>query len=240
MAQYETAANIIEDVAIELGLATAVEDAFASTDANIVQLRSLLKRVGRRLVMENEWLQLRRDFIFSTNGSGSATLPDGYLDIVDGTVWNRTTQRQMVPVSPQQWEALQANVVTATIVLMYRVRQTTLQIFPSTATGDFCAMEYRTRFWVADSIDGAPTADAPTTNVQVLKIDEHLLTRALKLAYLGAKGFDTTDALDDYNSAFALVRGANGGTAPVLSLNGNCSGIHLIDGLNVPDTGYGG
>lgn len=243
MAQFETAGSIIQDVAIELGLATTVPDAMGSTDPNIIQLWTLLKRVGRRLTLDNEWLQFRKDFTIALNSAdttvpGSYALPDGFLDFVDGTLWNRTTQRQLVPVSPQQWSALLAITTTSSLHMNFRLHSGALQVYPDAASGrvDLVA---RIRYWVSTTVDGGLASDAPATNDDVVRIDEHLVSRGLKLAFLSAKSMDTTAALDDYEEAFNAVKASNLGSAPPLSLNGCRPGFRLISAFNVPDTGYG-
>lgn len=65
MSNYASALEIISDTAAELGLGE-VNDAYGSTDANIVQLRGLLKSAGRKLVYERDWTYLLAEYDFTT------------------------------------------------------------------------------------------------------------------------------------------------------------------------------
>ena len=61
VASFDTALNIISDAAVELGLG-AVTAAYASTDPNIVQLRTALKMAGRKMIVVGpEWKNLIKE-----------------------------------------------------------------------------------------------------------------------------------------------------------------------------------
>lgn len=62
---YDNAGNIISDAAAELGLGT-VADAYGSIDANVIQLRGLLKSAGQKLITERDWTHLTKEFSFVT------------------------------------------------------------------------------------------------------------------------------------------------------------------------------
>lgn len=84
------------------------------------------------------------------------------------------------------------------------------------------------------------TKSAPTAGSDVLLFDEQLLVAKLKLAWREAKGFDTTDAQDDFDAAWERAT-SNSNSAPILSLNRGATvrGDRLLSGLNVPITGFG-
>lgn len=65
MSNYASALEIISDTGAELGLGE-VSDAYGSTDANIIQLRGLLKSAGRKLVYERDWTYLLGEYDFTT------------------------------------------------------------------------------------------------------------------------------------------------------------------------------
>ena len=63
----KTTAEIISDAAIQLGLsAEEIEDPYASTDPNIVQLRTFLKAEGRRLIRRYAWSWAVKTITFDT------------------------------------------------------------------------------------------------------------------------------------------------------------------------------
>lgn len=76
-----------------------------------------------------------------------------------------------------------------------------------------------------------------TLSTDVVLFDPLLVMRGLKLAWLKAKGFDTTAAQGDFDTTLERVKGADS-NAPVLSLNGN-SDNYLLSDKNIPITGFG-
>lgn len=239
MALYDTAANIISDVAVEVGLG-AVSDAFASTDANVAQLRSLLKSTGRAMVLRHAWLQQRKEYSFTTSGSGTYSLPADFQRMVDQSGWNRTNRRPLQPASPQEWQYLKAALGGTVYSVLFRPHDSTLELWPQPdPSGETVAFEYMSRYWVQSSGATSPDKDAPTANGDTVKLDVQLATRALKLAFLRAKGFDTTAAQQEFEEAFDSVASANAGAAPVLSLAGPPLAEKLLDMTNAPATGFG-
>jgi hypothetical protein len=241
MALYDTVANVVSEAAVELGLG-AVSDVYGSADANVVQLRGLLKRTGRTLAKQYLWKQLLKEGTLTTPTANQDltvfNLPADYGSYVDGTLFNRTAQMPTAVVTPQQWQGLKASGLTATVVATFRTYDQTLQFLTTPPTGEVYGYEYRSRYWVKSF--GAPAADkdAPTANTDTLLFESDLLIPALKVAWLQAKGFESSAAQNEFDVAFALDTSANEGAAPTLSLS-RPHGVRLIDGGNVPDTGYG-
>lgn len=246
MALFDTVANIIQDAAVELGLADEVDDVFASTDSNIIQLRTLMRGLGRRMVMEQTWLQ--NVIAYSTIlGSGSfLNMPTGFDSLVDNTAWNVTRALPLRPISVQLWEAYQTSLTVAPVdqvSIRMRFRAdfpglVRMYFVPTQTVGDTVELEYRTRYWAQSNGSSTVNLDAPTANDDTVNIDAPLFVAALKLAFAEAKGFDTTALLDTYQSLLAAVQSANVLAAPTLSLNG-AGAVRLVDGRNVPETGYG-
>src|SRR5688500_4117237 len=109
MAHFDTADNIINSAALELGLLpSAVSNPFASTDPAILQLCALLNRVGRMLVRARPWSWLTKEYTFNTaGGTASYALPSGFDRMKDQTHWNRTTALPLGgPASPWSWQMM--------------------------------------------------------------------------------------------------------------------------------------
>lgn len=240
-----TAGEIIADAATELGLgiyAPASFDPWASADPNILQMISLLKSAGRAMVRERNWTYLRREHSFTTVAGQSAyDFPAGFLNMIDQTGWVRTTRLPLAgPLSPQEWQYLKARLVGATLTLLFRPMEQQIHIFPDGANtpGDLeVAFEYQTSFWVQPTGQAAPTTDAPSAKDDTVWFDSFLASRRLKLEFLKAKGFDTTQVEKDFRHAWDLV--TNDDTqAPILNLAKRSPGI-MMGERNVPVTGFG-
>lgn len=239
MATFETALSIISDVAVEVGL-SSVSVAYASTNADVILLRTLLKSVGRDLVSRHEWLSCVKEHTFTTTSATSYNLPTDFLSMIHQSGWNRTERMRLEPASSQEWQYLNASTSSATFTAIFKPHATTLELWPQPPTsGDSIAFEYRSSYWVAVTSSTTPTKNAPTLDTDVVCLDSQLVTRALKLAFLRARGFDTSAAADEFNVALESYKSANAVGSPVLSLNGGRMTERFLDMNNVGTTGFG-
>jgi hypothetical protein len=236
MATYDTVANLVSEAAVELGLG-AVSDVYASTDESVVTLRTLLKSVGRELLLGYAWLQTQVEHTFATTAATSYALPSGFSRMVDGSAWNRTQRLPILPVSAQQWQQLQALQSVTTTAVLFRPKDLTLSIWPTTNTGETMAFEYLSTYWVRATASAAPDKDAPTVNTDVVHLEAVLVVKALKLAFLRTRGFDTTAAQRELDMALDGARSASSNAAPVLAVTptarelGNPVGVSTGGGL---------
>jgi hypothetical protein len=242
MARYETALTVINDAAVELGFA-AVTDPFASTDPVFIQLVRFLKGVGRELVREVRWSQLQKEATFTTAApdTGIYDLPTDFISMVPQTGWDRTNANPWGgPLSGEIWQYIQADTPSSLIDVYARFWLDKLYLYPTPApVGLVIAYEYRSRYWVMPSGETTPTADAPTAGTDTLWFDPTLLVAALKLKWKEANGFDTSSALAERLRLLASCR-ADMAPSPVLHLDGRGgSRFRLLDGANVPDSGFG-
>lgn len=238
---YDTAANIISDAALGLGLVTAaIADPYASTDANVLRLNQELKDLGQDLLRDFEWQQLQKTHTFSTvNGTAAYDFPADYNRMASQSEWNRTQQWPLLgPASLQEWQQLKAMVSSGLVRQVLRVFNDQVNIHPTPTAAETVAFEYASRYWVKPTGQSAPTSEAPTAAADTLYFDRRLLVTGLKLRFLGEKGFDTSFAQDFFDRAQGRAQGGNNG-APVLSLNGSRGRVRLLDGRNVPETGFG-
>lgn len=217
MALYDTAANVINDAAVELGLG-AVSDPYAETDENFVQLRYLLKTLGRELFLRNGWLQGQREHVFVTDGSASYALPADFDRMIDQTGWSRTDMRPVLPATPQEWQYLQATMNGTVLTVIFRPFDLTLKIWPTSSTGVTVAFEYLSRYWIRATASAAPDKDFPTANDDVIHLDALLAVKGLKLSFLRSKGFDTTAAQGELDSVLDGSKSARSNAAPVLNI----------------------
>lgn len=238
MALYDTVLQVVQDVAVECGLASPAT-VVGNTDKNVTLMRTLLKSVGRGLVLENAWLQCTLEHTFETTSATSYTLPADFQTMVDQTGWNRTSKNPILPASRQEWQHLKARDIGTTLYVVFKPKDLTIEIPTDHTVGDTIAFEYRSRYWVGLTGTTTPTKDAPTLDTDVVCLDVQLITRALKRAFLRAKGFDSSAADQDFDNAFETVRNANVNAAPVLSLNGGGVSEKLIDQSNAPSSGFG-
>lgn len=237
--EVATAADVISDAALELGLvATAIENPYASSDQNILQLCALLKGVGKDLARKHSWTHLQKTHTFSTaDGVEEYVLPADFARLVDGTYFNRSNQSPLGgPASSQAWSVLKGSSAVGTYEYFFRVTGNRFVLHPVPSSVGTIAFEYQSSWWVGSDLT-APTGIAPSSGTGTLWFDARLLVAALKLAFLRAKGFDSTAVQDDYDSQLSTALGADG-AAPTLSLNPR-TGPRFLDECNIPETGFG-
>jgi hypothetical protein len=239
---FDTALNVINNAALELGLIdSALSNPFTSTDQNIIQLRTLLTRVGRMLVRARPWSHLTREYTFNTvDGTESYALPTGFDRFRHATAWNRDTDWPLGgPFSPSQWQAVKTSTVAGAVVRPFRVFGNLLYLYPTPTAAEAIYYEYVSQYWVLP-VAGSPTAPTLTvtaTSTDVLWFDEPLLVAGLKLAFNRAKQRDTTYAQAEYDEVFRAVAGGDS-AAPTVRIAGSNT-VPLLGWQNIPETGYG-
>lgn len=152
---FDTAGNIVNDAAVELGLlpfSGKLADPFASLDANIGQLCQFMKSVGQDLLNAKQWTQFQQSYVFTTAVPSLAhyPLPSDFQMMIDQTGWNRTNRLPLGgPLSPQEWEYFKARLVGVVFTVLFRPMQQQLWLYPDTNTpgGYVISFEYRSRFW---------------------------------------------------------------------------------------------
>ena len=144
------------------------------------------------------------------------------------------------PLSPQVWTQLEGrDWASNTIYASYRIQGGQLRLFPQPPPiGSLISFEYVSSDWVKDSTSAnlkskaVVAADTPLFN-------STLISRMLKVKILDAKGFDTTGAQQDFNQLFGLLTERDKG-AEVLNAGQGARNYPYLNGLSLPDTGYGG
>lgn len=248
---FEQAGTLIEAAHAEMGLGEETFDSasFGTSNPTLAQMVRLADAVGRGLIRKYLPLRQRKDYSFTTvNLTTLYDLPFGFLSMVDGTGWNRTSGAPLCPVSPQRWQALQAFEVAGTSPILFRiVIPDDDDISPALKQIEFAtnpgadatiAFAYQSKYWVHPAEEGSTRDDVLSLTTDYILIEPFLFSRALKLAYKREKGFDTTTAQEDFDQALRMALGHDEGAASALSLNGPSGGA-LLSASNVPDNGFG-
>jgi len=242
---YDTAGSIINDALVEVGLA-AVADPFADSDANVIQMCTLLKSKGREILRQRFWTQMRDEHSFTTiQGTNNYALPSDFHSMVDQSGWNRTNRLPLGgPLSPQEWQYLKARLVGVVFTVLFRPMEGKIYIYPDTNTpgGYDIAFEYLSNGWIErPAIPVNTYHDSPVATDDIVRFDPLMVMRGIKLEWLKLHAFDTTSAQQDYLEAYNRAAGMDSFN-PVLNLT-NRSMLRGIDPLlgqqNIPVTGYG-
>lgn len=243
MAEFDTAATVINQAAREMSLISAdVTNPYASTDPNLLQMCSLLTKAGREIIREHLWNQHLTTHTFVTvAGTSIYNLPTDFLRMVNQTGWNRTSKLPMGgPLDPQVWEYITSGGSAITHRILFRPRNRKIEFVNGTSTpgSQTIAFEYLSTYWVQATGQTAGNKTKPTAYTDTILFDSHLIVAKLKQLFKRERGFDATVAEEDFKAALASVM-RDDTPAPVLSLNASRSPEALIDGSNVPVQGYG-
>ena len=247
---YQTAAETINDAAVELGI-TPVSDPYSSVDSSIIQLKYLLNTVGKRLVYHYPWERLVREhtFVTDTRNPQEYQLPTDFKYMLDQTGWMRDQNVPLGgPLSAQDWQYLKGrDLVSSTIYASFRLNTGVMKLWPSeslASDAQTIAFEYMSENWACPA--GSTNLDTCKTVAEasddVVLVPDPIPMLYLKARFLGAKGFDTTKADGEFSDAFLSLTGMNK-SAPILSIGGMRRGDqgmpYLNTWRNAPDTKYG-
>jgi len=243
MARFKTINDLCNQVAVEVGIPKTA-DVFTASDVAFEQLTTLANSCGYELLQDSAWEGLVREYSFTTRDgdTGKYELPADWGYMINQTGWDRTNNVMLGgPISPQQWEYLIGrDLVSQTIYATFRENQNQFWLFPQPPP--ICieiAFEYVSRNWVL--VNGQPDnyADKCVQAADLVLYEPHLFERLLKLRFLEARGFDTTNASNQYDKSLTSWEGKDKG-APILNAAGRYGGVPYLDSFrNTPDTNYG-
>lgn len=234
MAIQATAQQILDQAHHELGL--PISGIGTSQESQTyTQMLALLNAVGLDLVGNHDWQFLQEVANFVGDGvAASFDLPPDFGRIVNQTLWN-TNNRRLVAgtLNAQQWGWTQYGIVSTGIYYRYRIHKDKLEVFPIPGVGEEFSFYYISKNWVKDSLVLGTYKDAVEFGADTPVFDRNLMTAATKSRLWAIKGFDVTTLNAELMYILEGEKGQNQG-APCLSLTAR-GGLHLIDGLNVPD-----
>ena len=247
LTRTESIGSLINRVAVSVGLNKAI-DPFASADPVFIQLIGLANECGQEFIQTHPWARFRNRWAFTTapGDTGIYDLPDDFSYFIDQTGWQEAgigaAYPLLGPATAQWWAFLKATALyNVTIFAWFRDFDNKLQLYPQPPPeGIDIAFEYMSRGWATEGGSVPPVlTETVTTSADLVLIEPILFIKRLKLAFLQAKGFDTTKAQDEYDASLDAWIGKET-SAPVLSLTGRGIGRRLLDAwVNVPETGLG-
>jgi hypothetical protein len=207
-----------------------------SSDKQVIQLLALVNQEGRSLARRGPWQALVEEasFVTTATPAQAAATPADFDRIAPNSIFNRSTRRPVYgPVTPQQWQSIQAQPVCSTVYLAYRRRSGQFLITPTPPAGETIAYEYVSANW-ARSAGGAaqPQFQADT---DLAYLDEELITLGAVWRYLRAKGLDYAEEMASYEREVEQALARDGGST-ALSIAPQPVDLGR---LNLPDGSFG-
>ncbi len=239
--------SVIKDVCGRQSLVQPATVA-GNADKQVAQLFALANQAGRELARDYAWQALIEEEVFKTvaEPAQTAALPADFDRFVPNSAFNRSTMRQVSgPLTPQQWQALQAIPALNTVYLMFRERQGQFLMVPTPPAAQNIAYEYVSLNWayspaVAANGAAAATALKPqagyTADTDVSYLDETLITDSLEWRFLAKKGLSYSEEMATFERNKERAMGRDGGSS-ILDLSPRPINM---DRINLPDGGFPG
>jgi len=208
-----------------------------STDEAVRQLFALANEEGEELAKRYPWQALTSGWTFVTNAAETQTntpIPEDLDRFIPNTFFNRTTQRRLIgPISPQEFEAVQANPASASVYLAFRERAGAFLITPTPSAGETIAYEYVSRNWARSSV-GVGKAEF-TVDGDGAYLDEGLIALGVRWRWKQAKGLDYSEDMETYERAVARAMAHDGGAGALSIRAGRTAPMQT----NFPDGNFG-
>lgn len=184
-----------------------------STDQQVRQLFAIANEEGRSLASSYDWEALRLQHTFTTVASAEqpSAVPADWDRFIANSFFNRTTRRNIIgPITPQQWQAIQAQPQLNRVFLAFIRRRGQFLVTPTPEAGEEIAYEYVTVDWAyADgSLDPKP---AFTQDTDGAFLDEWLITLGIRWRFLKSKGLDYAEDYRTYQSELVSKQARDGG-----------------------------
>lgn len=206
-----------------------------STDTQVRQLFALANEEGRASARSHDWQALTSEFTFSTAATPDqlTALPDDFDHFYSNSMYDRTTIRPVLgPITPQQWQAIQAYPQINSVNISFRIRGNIYLATPTPSAADTVAYEYVSMNWCLAANGSGKAAFTADTDTTVLP--EWLFTLGLRWRFRKSKQLDYAEDFRTYQSELQQLQARDGG-------NGNIdiTGRNLYNPLGLPNIPVG-
>lgn len=192
--------ELATDIADELSLERPTS-IIANTSNNTAQkIFRHMTRTCRQLASRFDWQELRAEHTFTTVATAAQTastpIPGDFLRLVPDTVFNRTKRYRVDPLSPSEWQAHQATLVTR-IYDAFLLRGNMFLMAPTPTAGQTIAYEYITKYigYLADETDFVTDFGRDS---DVIILDRELVILGTVWRYRKAEGTDYAEEFREF------------------------------------------
>ncbi len=206
----------------------------SSTDPNVRTLLNFAQIEGRELLERFSWPATQAEATHTTLNAElqgvMTTIAPGFGYILNQTFWDRTlTQPVTGPLSPAEWQHLQARVTTGPYA-SYRLKGGELFAYPAPPAGNTWVFEYQTVNFCQDNASTAQSAWAADDDTGIL--DENLMQMGIVWRFKKKNGLDYSEDFRVYEQKLANDTARVGGKK-VLNMQGY--GNQYRSGIYTPE-----
>lgn len=183
-----------------------------STDVTVQQMFALANEEGDELARSFDWQIMRAQWTLTTTATTvqAGWLPDDIDHFIFGTQFDRSTMRRVLgPITPQMWQAIQAQPQLNRVFLAWIQRGGEVLVTPTPSAGDTIAYEYISKNWCENAI-GVPQ-DRYILDTDVALIPERIIQLGVRWRFLSAKGLDYSEAFRTYEYQKQIAQARDGG-----------------------------
>lgn len=206
--------TIVQSVQDRVGLPRA-QTVIGGANQSVREILSFANQAGYELMERHEWEELVAEQTFTTTAADAqaGALPSDFHRFLDGSMYNRTTDRKVYgPISAQEWQMRKATVEASTIHDWFRLRGGELLLTPQPAAGETIAYEYVSKNWAQSS--GGTNKAAFSADDDVVRFPtEELMVLATRWRWLKAKGMEWQTAYQEAENLIASMFGKHAGAA---------------------------
>lgn len=204
-----------------------------NTDPGVRQILALSNVEGQDLQTRHRWSALIREGTFTTvaNPNDLVVVASGFDYIFPDSVWDRTRDQHLHPMTPELWQAYQATGQTGP-TMRYRIQDGAFYLYPDPGAGRDIAFEYLTKNWCQTT--GGVEQDAWANDTDTGLLDEKLMTLGLLWRWKKAKGMEYGEDFKTYENRVALAISRDG-AAPHIGLSRYRRAGRFIDENSVPE-----
>lgn len=192
--------DLATDAADELSLARIDALVENANDNTAQKLLRHLTRTLRQLAARHDWQRLRREKTFTTvavaDQSASTPIPTDFLRFVPDTMFNRTKRYRVDKLSPSEYQAHQASLVTR-VYDAYVQRGNALLFAPVPTAGQTIAYEYITKNIGTDTT-GVTERSGFTVDTDLAFLDDELIILGIVWRYRKAEGQDYSEDFREF------------------------------------------
>lgn len=210
-----------------------------STDVQVQQLFALANEEGNELAGSFDWQVMRKQHTFDTVATPAQTgaVPTDWDRFVANTFFNRTQMRTVIgPITPQQWQAIQAQPQLNRVFLAFIERDGQFLITPTPAADETIAYEYVTKNWVYSGTDPVVQRSDYEQDTDTAYLDEKLIVLGVRWRFLKSNGLEYGEDFRTYMSERNQKQARDGGNGMITTTG---DGQFLLS-PNLPVGGFPG
>lgn len=202
---------------LSLDVPTAV---FASTEIDIVAIRTLANVEVTETIRRHDWQAIRKQNAYATVATETQTgiIPADYMRMINGTFQNRTLNRPIWgPLTPQEWQREKALPIYTSPNYAYVERSGDFLFSPTPSAGNMVYFEYISK----NSVLSANTTPKQyfTADDDTYILDEKIIELGIVWRYKASKGLNYAQEIETYNNNMLYQIGQEQ-PAGVISLDG--------------------